>query len=148
LRRFAEFGLLPGYEFPTEPASIRLLGDPREEDPISVNRPFGIGQYQPDAHVYARARRWRVIGLGHRLTWNPGSDEPSWIYRICGRCTLRYRGRRATLPTLWTRRPRTRSSAHQFGGFLARRDEQPVLDERSVLPSATWCASIRSGTAR
>ena len=30
LRRFAEAGILPGYEFPTEPASLRLLGDENE----------------------------------------------------------------------------------------------------------------------
>ena len=51
LRRFAEFGILPGYEFPSEPAALRLLGDEYEEDPVSVTRRFGIGQFQPDAHV-------------------------------------------------------------------------------------------------
>src|SRR5271165_3591518 len=30
LRRFAEFGILPGYEFPTEPAALRLLGRSEE----------------------------------------------------------------------------------------------------------------------
>ena len=54
LRRFAEFGILPGYEFPTEPASLRLLGDSHEDEPITVVRRFGIGQFQPDATVYAR----------------------------------------------------------------------------------------------
>jgi len=42
LRRFAESGILPGYEFPTEPAALRLLGDTHEEDPVTVARPFGI----------------------------------------------------------------------------------------------------------
>jgi len=56
LRRFVEFGILPGYEFPTEPATVRLLGDPHEEDPISIARRIGIGQFQPDAQVYARTK--------------------------------------------------------------------------------------------
>ncbi|KAA0133698.1 hypothetical protein FYZ48_23075 [Gimesia chilikensis] len=34
LRRFAESGLLPGYEFPSEPAALRLLGDEHEEAPF------------------------------------------------------------------------------------------------------------------
>ena len=63
LRRLAEFGILPGYEFPSQPAALRLLGDKHEEDPISVVRRFGIGQFQPEAHVYARSKRWKVIGL-------------------------------------------------------------------------------------
>ena len=57
LRRFAEFGILPGYEFPSEPAALRLLGDEHEEDPVSVTRRFGIGQFQPNAPVYARSKR-------------------------------------------------------------------------------------------
>jgi Lhr-like helicase len=51
LRRFAEFGILPGYEFPTEPSSLRLLNDPREEDPVTVTRRFGLAQFQPEAQV-------------------------------------------------------------------------------------------------
>ena len=88
---FAEFGILPGYEFPTEPAALRLLGDPREEDPVSVNRQFGIGQFQPDAQVYARTKCWKVIGLDTASPWNPRSDGPSWTYRVCRGCSLRYR---------------------------------------------------------
>jgi hypothetical protein len=51
LRRFAEFGILPGYEFPTEPASVRLLGDDNEEDAVTVARRFGLSQFMPDAQV-------------------------------------------------------------------------------------------------
>jgi len=75
LRRLAEFGLLPGYEFPSEPAALRLLGDDHEEDPITVTRRFGIGQFQPDATVYARGRRWKVIGLDRSSPWNPQSHS-------------------------------------------------------------------------
>jgi hypothetical protein len=57
LRRFAEFGISPGYEFSTEPAALRLLSDPNEEDPLTVARRFGIAQYQPDANVFARTKR-------------------------------------------------------------------------------------------
>ena len=63
LRRFAEFGILRGYEFPTEPSSLRLLGDENEEDAVTVARRFGITQFMPDVQVYARTKRWRVIGL-------------------------------------------------------------------------------------
>jgi hypothetical protein len=45
MRRFAEFGILPGYEFPNEPCTLRLRNDPHEEDPIAVERRFGIAQY-------------------------------------------------------------------------------------------------------
>ena len=129
LRRFAEFGLLPGYDFPTEPAALRLLGDAREEDPVSVNRPFGIGQYQPDAHVYARARCWKVIGLDMASPWNPGSNEPSWMYRKCHGCGLRYHAEHPRCPRCGDDRPAPGLAAYEFGGFLARRDERPVLDE-------------------
>jgi hypothetical protein len=77
LRRFAEFGLLPGYEFPSEPAALRLLGDEHEEDPLSVTRRFGIGQFQFDANVYARRKRWKVIGLDNSSPWNPRSEGPT-----------------------------------------------------------------------
>ncbi len=129
LRRFAEFGILPGYEFPTEPASLRLLGDPREEDPVSVNRQFGIGQFQPDAQVYARTKCWRVIGLDTASPWNPRTDGPSWTYRVCRGCGLRYRADHPFCPRCHDDRPGRALPAAEFGGFLARRDERPVLDE-------------------
>ena len=78
IRRFAEFGLLPGYEFPSDPATLRLLGDEQEENPLTATRRFGIGQFQPEAHVYARRRRWKVIGLDNASPWNPRSDFPTW----------------------------------------------------------------------
>jgi hypothetical protein len=90
LRRFAEFGILPGYEFPTEPASLRLLGDAHEEDPVTVARRFGIAQFQPSAQVYARTKRWKVIGLDTASPWNPGADVPGRPYRLCRKCTLRF----------------------------------------------------------
>jgi len=66
------------------------LGDPHEEDPISVTRRFGIGQFQPEAHVYARSKRWKVIGLDMASPWNPRSEGPTWSYRLCPTCSLRY----------------------------------------------------------
>jgi hypothetical protein len=129
LRRFAEFGLLPGYEFPSEPASLRLLGDPHEEDPISVTRRFGIGQFQPDAHVYARSRRWKVIGLDTSAPWNPQSDTPTWTFRICGTCGLRYNADQPRCPRCATAGPGIAHPAYDFAGFLAKREERPILDE-------------------
>jgi hypothetical protein len=129
LRRFAEFGLLPGYEFPSEPASLRLLGDPHEEDPISVTRRFGIGQFQPDAHVYARSRRWKVIGLDTSSPWNPQAEGPTWTYRLCGTCGLRYDADQPRCPRCRTAGPGVAHPAYDFAGFLARREERPILDE-------------------
>jgi hypothetical protein len=129
LRRFAEFGLLPGYEFPSEPASLRLLGDPHEEDPISVTRRFGIGQFQPDAHVYARSRRWKVIGLDTSSPWNPQSDTPTWTYRVCSTCALRYNADQPRCPRCQTAGPGVAHPAFDFAGFLAKREERPILDE-------------------
>lgn len=129
LRRFAEFGLLPGYEFPSEPASLRLLGDVHEEDPISVTRRFGIGQFQPDAHVYARRKRWKVIGLDTASPWNPRGDAPTWTYRLCGSCLLRYDASQPNCPRCKTAGPGPALPGYDFAGFIAKRDESPILDE-------------------
>ncbi|MBI4531014.1 MAG: DUF1998 domain-containing protein, partial [Candidatus Latescibacteria bacterium] len=129
LRRFAEFGILPGYEFPTEPAALRLLGDPHEEDPLTVGRRFGITQFQPDAQVYARTRRWKVIGLDAASPWNPRTEGPSWVYRVCRGCTLRFRADHPRCPRCGDDRPGPAVPAYEFAGFLAKRDESPVLDE-------------------
>lgn len=129
LRRFAEFGLLPGYEFPAEPAALRLLGDEHEEDPISVTRRFGIGQFQPDAHVYARRKRWKVIGLDTASPWNPRSDGPTWAYRLCGGCNLRYSADEPSCPRCEKSSPGQGLPAYDLAGFIAKRDERPILDE-------------------
>lgn len=129
LRRFAEFGLLPGYEFPAEPAALRLLGDEHEEDPISVTRRFGIGQFQPDAHVYARRKRWKVIGLDTASPWNPRSDGPTWAYRLCGGCNLRYSADEPSCPRCAKSSPGQGLPAYDLAGFIAKRDERPILDE-------------------
>ncbi|MGD0949890.1 MAG: DEAD/DEAH box helicase [Candidatus Binatia bacterium] len=129
LRRFAEFGILPGYEFPTEPASLRLLGDPHEEDPVTVARRFGIAQFQPDAHVYARTKRWKVIGLDTASPWNPGFEVPGRPYRLCRKCTLRFVADHPRCPRCGDDSPGQAVQAAEFGGFLARTDESPILDE-------------------
>lgn len=129
LRRFAEFGILPGYEFPSEPATLRLLGDPHEEDPVSVVRRFGIGQFQPDAHVYARAKRWEVIGLDSASPWNPRSEGPTWSYRVCSTCALCYTADQPRCPRCQTTSPGQPLPAYDLGGFLAKRAEGPILDE-------------------
>ena len=129
LRRFAEFGILPGYEFPTEPASLRLLGDAHEEDPITVTRRFGIGQFQPEANVYARSRRWKVIGLDTASPWNPRSEGPTWSYRVCTACGLRYHADEPKCPRCTHAAPGKSLPSYEFAGFVAVRNENPVLDE-------------------
>ena len=132
LRRLAEFGLLPGYEFPSEPATLRLYSDAHEEEPITVERRFGLAQYRPEAIVHARGHRWEVIGLDPASPWNPKTGTPSWHYVLCGQCELRYDAQSGG------RCPRCTSSiqvggaglpAYEFGGFVARRSDTPVLQE-------------------
>lgn len=129
LRRFAEFGILPGYEFPSEPAALRLLFDAHEEDPISVTRRFGIGQFQPEANVYARAKRWKVGGLDMASPWNPRTEDPTWSYRVCATCELRYNADEPKCPRYATATPSHSLPSHEFAGFVAWQDESPVLDE-------------------
>ena len=129
LRRFAEFGILPGYEFPSEPAALRLLQDPHEEDPVSVTRRFGIGQFQPEAKVYARRKRWKVIGVDMASPWNPRSEGPTWQYRLCTGCKLRYLASEPKCPRCTKAEPAPAIPAYDFAGFLGSRDENPILDE-------------------
>lgn len=129
LRRFAEFGILPGYEFPTEPATLRLLGDANEEEPISAARVFGLGQFQPEAQVYARAQRWKVFGLDTSSPWNPRTDGPSWLYHVCRQCNLHFPADQPRCPRCADDSPGGQRPAYAYGGFIARRDEAPVLNE-------------------
>jgi len=129
LRRFAEFGILPGYEFPTQPSSLRLLGDRHEDEPVTVARRLGINQFRPDAHVYARTKRWKVIGLDNASPWNPQSDTPSWNYRICRTCDLRFDADCPTCPRCQSDSIGKLIPAYEFAGFLAKPDESPILDE-------------------
>jgi len=129
LRRFAEFGILPGYEFPSEPASLRLIGDPHEDDPISTTRRFGIGQYQPAAQVYARGRRWRVAGLDRSSPWNPQGDGQALQYRVCEDCGLRYEADQPRCPRCRKSEPGQACPAMEYAGFAAVKDESPIMDE-------------------
>ncbi|GAB4215213.1 MAG: DEAD/DEAH box helicase [Roseiflexaceae bacterium] len=129
LRRFAEFGLLPGYEFPSEPAALRLHGDAGEDDPIAVARRFGLAQFQPDATVYARGGRWRVAGLDVASPWNPRSDGPGWLYRRCRHCGLRFHADEPACPRCDNADLPPHLPAAEYAGFLALRDDHPILDE-------------------
>ena len=129
LRRFAEFGILPGYEFPSEPASLRLIGDPHEDDPVSTTRRFGIGQYQPAAQVYARGRRWRVAGLDRSSPWNPQGDGQALQYRVCEDCGLRYEADQPRCPRCRKSEPGQACPAMEYAGFAAVKDESPIMDE-------------------
>ncbi len=153
MRRFAEFGILPGYEFPSEPAAVRLLGDAHEEEPVTVERRFGIAQYQPGARAHARGHRWQVMGLDLSSPWNPKTLEPSWLYTVCKRCGLRYGAQEHV------QCPRCHSAetignglpAFEYGGFLARRDDTPVLEEEDRFAIASlvqmqpqWNGDVRA----
>lgn len=129
LRRFAEFGILPGYEFPDQPASLRLLNDLQEDDLITVGRRFGITQYQPEAQVFARARRWVVIGLDVASPWNPYGTDQGWNYRVCADCGLRYAATDPKCGRCGSTKIAPNNTAVEYAGFLAKRQEMPILDE-------------------
>ena len=148
MRRFAEFGILPGYEFPSEPCSLRLWGDLHEEDPISVARRFGISQYQPEARAHARGHRWRVVGLDLSSPWNPKSQEPDWLYVRCKLCGLRYDADRPTCPRCGSDDTAGKVlPGHEYGGFLALRDDTPVLqdEDRFATSALVGCNPQRDG---
>lgn len=139
LRRFAEFGVLPGYEFPAEPATLRLAGDANEETPVNVARRFGIYQFMPEAPVYARSKRWKVAGLDMSSPWNPRVDTP-WSYRICGRCHLRFSHEHPVCPRCHNADPGIPYPGFEFGGFLAFRNEAPILDEEDRIAAKNLVA--------
>lgn len=128
-RRFAEFGILPGYEFPTQPATLRLLGDKSEAQPIATGRRVGINQFRPNAQVYARVKRWKVVGIDNASPWNPESSEPGWLYRLCNRCELRYHADHPRCPRCQNDTPGRNYPAAELAGFIAKADEKPVLEE-------------------
>jgi hypothetical protein len=141
MRRFAEFGILPGYEFPAEPCTVRLLNDVDEEETLSVERRFGLAQYQPEAKAHARGHRWKVTGLDMSSPWNPKTAEPGWIYVRCKKCDLRYP------PQSSPSCPRCGSEeaydaggkgypGFEYGGFIAKRDDTPVLEEEDRFATA------------
>lgn len=143
MRRFAEFGILPGYEFPSEPATLRLLRDRHEEEPITVVRRFGLAQYQPGAPAHARGHCWRVAGLDMASPWNPKTDDPQWPYVVCGGCELRFG---ATEHVACPRCGKARTAGQaipgwEFGGFLAVRDDTPIAEDedRWALASRLQC---------
>jgi hypothetical protein len=138
MRRFAEFGVLPGYEFPAEPCTVRLLGDRAEDEPITVERRFGLGQYQPEAKAHARGHRWRITGLDLASPWNPKSAEPNWVYSICRECELRY-GTQEHPRCPRCKADKTIASGlpgYAYGGFVAVRDDTPVLEEEDRFATA------------
>jgi hypothetical protein len=151
MRRFAEFGILPGYEFPSEPCSLRLWGDTHEEDPITVARRFGISQYQPEARAHARGHRWRVVGLDLSSPWNPKSQAPDWLYVRCKVCDLRHDADRPTCPRCGSDETAGQAlPGHEYGGFLALRDDTPVLQHSRTKigsPAPPSLAATHNATA-
>jgi len=148
MRRFAEFGLLPGYEFPSEPSTLRLLNDKDADEPISVERRFGIAQYQPDGRAHARGHRWRVVGLDPASPWNPKTEEPGWVYSRCKDCGLCYGAQQGICPRCQSTATVGRDNpGHEYGGFLAVRDDTPVLEEedRYAISALVRCHPQRNG---
>jgi len=94
-----------------------------------VTRRFGIGQFQPEVNVYARTKRWKVIGLDTSSPWNPRSEGPTWEYRVCNTCNLRYNAAQSRCPRCKTMAPGTALPSYDFAGFLASRNENPILDD-------------------
>jgi len=87
-RRFAEFGILPGYEFPAEPASVRLLGDPNEERPISAARNVVAFFPQWNGDVFERCSvgpGWQlVLRRNEEVRWLNEGLEPTEAERQAG----------------------------------------------------------------
>ena len=156
LRRLAEFGLLPGYEFPAEPATLRLLGDDDEQSLIQSGRELGLRQYQPNAPVYARGRRWKVLGVDMSSPWNPSGGQAAWQYARCGRCDLiRDPQTHPLCPRCGTAGAAGELPAISYAGFLARPDNTSVADEEerwgsrdNVQVHPSWDAERTAGRWR
>ena len=51
--------------------------------PLSTARPSGLHQYQPGAPVYARGKRWKVVGLDLSSPWiHKVRNQPGIIYAV------------------------------------------------------------------
>lgn len=130
LRRFAEFGLLPGYEFPSEPATLRLLGDNEESSLIQSGREMGLRQYQPKSPVYARGRRWQVFAVDLSSPWNPAGNQAAWQYTRCQNCELiRNAQDHPKCPRCGNAGAGGEQPAMAYAGFVARLDNTSAADE-------------------
>lgn len=139
LRRLAEFGLLPGYEFPVQPATLRLLGDEDEWSTLSTARSTGLRQYEPGAPVYARGRRWKVFGIDLSSPWNPQGQGKSvaWYYQRCASCDLIFDPQTSPhCPRCGHVSAAKVLPAYAYAGFLARQDESIVADEEDRIANA------------
>ncbi len=131
LRRLAEFGILPGYEFPPEPASVRLLSDRDEEQPITAGRPTGLRQYQPGAPVYARGKKWEVFGIDLSSPWNPQGQQSvnSFGYMRCSNCNLIRSESFPSCPRCHLAQAAKEKTAIAYAGFVARPDDRMAATE-------------------
>lgn len=82
--------------------------------------------------------------------WNSGADGGIWQYRICTDCTLRYVADEPRCPRCRKVEVAQALTGRELGGFLARREEAPVLDEEDrippaslVVPWAQWHGEVR-----
>ena len=132
LRRLAEFGILPGYEFPAEPASVRLLSDRDEEQPVTASRSAGLRQYQPGAPVYARGKKWEVFGIDLSSPWNPqgkNSATDSFGYLRCANCNLIRSESVPSCPRCHVAQAAREKTAMAYAGFVARPNEGMAASE-------------------
>ena len=166
-RREAERGRRPGQR-PSH-APLRRVRDPAglrvpdralhaaaaaatttRRSPITVARRFGIAQYQPEARAHARGHRWRVVGLDLSSPWNPKTSDPDWVYCAARSATCATTRRHAGLSALRldeTLAADTATRATSIGGFLAVRDDTPVLQEedRFSIARLVACHPQRTG---
>ena len=147
LRRFAEFGLLPGYEFPSEPACAAALG--------RSSRGGRNLRHATVWHWAVSARGPRVCPVpplegdrsGHLIPVEPAVPSPHLELSPLRLVPPALRRRRAALSALPGRRPRrgasrvrlcrfprsARRTAHSGGGRSLRRPQS-----RSHLPAVGW----------
>jgi very-short-patch-repair endonuclease len=96
-----------------------------------------------------------VVGLDLSSPWNPKSTDPDWVYVRCKVCELRYDAQTPACPRCGsddTVGGGHGYPGHEYGGFLALRDDTPVLQEedRFSIASLVTCHPQRDGrvTAR
>jgi hypothetical protein len=78
------------------------------------------------------------------------TTEPDWVYVRCKDCDLRYEGQSPSCPRCGSTETvvgGTGCPGHSFGGFLAVRDDNPVLQEedRFSIGSLVSCHPQRNG---
>ena len=80
--------------------------------------------------MHARGHKWQVKGLDTGSPWNPKDDEPQWHYQVCPSCELRFDAQAHKCPRCHCADLAGGDHpAHAFGGFVAVRNDTPILEE-------------------